>query len=251
MKLHRKFAKIFGYDLIKRKKHPRLDTHLINFITYYKIDLILDVGANYGQFGSLLRREGFKGDIHSFEPVNHSFDNLKKTSLNDEHWFVHKLAMGAARGKETINVSKASDMSSFLNSNNFGEEMFQKIDVVQKEEVDVGTIDSFLNEQVSNFAQKKILLKMDTQGYDLKVLEGSLSSLDYIVGILSEISLIPIYSGMPHYLDALRKYEDHGFVVTGLYPVTREENSLSIIEMDCMLLNNKKHQSNAYGISLT
>ena len=239
MKLHRKIAKIFGYDLIKRKKHPTLDTHIINFIKHYKIDLVLDVGANYGQFGSLLRREGYKGDIHSFEPVSHSFDNLKKASLNDKNWFVYKLAMGAACGKETINVSKASDMSSFLNSNDFGEEMFKKIDVVQKEEVEIGTIDSFLTQQVNDFDQKKILLKMDTQGYDLKVLEGSQSSLDYISGILSEISLIPIYSGMPHYLDALRKYEDHGFVVTGLYPVTREENSLSVIEMDCMLINNK------------
>lgn len=240
MKLHRKIAKIFGYELIKRKKHPTLDTHVINLINHYKIDLVLDVGANYGQFGSMLRREGYKGDIHSFEPVSHSFDNLKKTSLNDEKWFVHKLAMGAAHGKETINVSKASDMSSFLNPNDFGEERFKKIDVIDKEVVEVETIDGFLSRQITDFNIKRILLKMDTQGYDLNVLEGSLNSIDYIAGILSEISLLPIYSGMPHYLDALRKYEDYGFVVTGLYPVTRENKNLSVIEMDCMLINSKK-----------
>ncbi len=239
MKLHRRIAKIFGYELIKRKKHPTLDTHVINLINHYKIDLVLDVGANYGQFGSMLRRERYKGDIHSFEPVCHSFDNLKKTSLNDKKWFVHKLAIDAARGKQEINVSTASDMSSFLSPNKFGKERFKKINVVQKEMVEVETIDGFLSRRISDFNKKRILLKMDTQGYDLKVLEGSLNSLDYIVGILSEISLIPIYSGMPHYLDALRKYEDHGFVVTGLYPVTRENKSLSVIEMDCMLVNRK------------
>lgn len=239
MKLHRKIAKIFGYELIKRKKHPSLNTHTINLINHYKIDLVLDVGANNGQFGSLLRREGYKGEIHSFEPVSHSFDNLKKTSLNDAKWFVHKLAMGAANGKEIINVSKASDMSSFLDSNDFGEEEFKKINVVHKETVEVETMDGFLARQIIDLDKKRTLLKMDTQGYDLKVLEGSLNSLDHIVGILSEISLIPIYSGMPHYLDALRKYEDYGFAITGLYPVTRESKSLSVIEMDCMLINKK------------
>ncbi len=243
MKIHRKIAKIFGYDLIRRKKHPTLNTHVINLINHYKIDLVLDVGANYGQFGSLLRREKYKGEIHSFEPVSNSFDNLKKTSRNDRNWFVHKLAIGAAPGKEKINVSSASVMSSFLKPNDFGEETFKNMNVVQTEMVEVETIDGFLSRQINDFNKKRILLKMDTQGYDLKVLEGSLNSLDYTVAILSEISLIPIYSGMPHYLDALKKYEDYGFVVTGLYPITRENNSLSVIEMDCMLVNSKKTSS--------
>ena len=120
MKLHRKIAKIFGYELIKRNKHPTLSSHIINLINPYKIDLVLDVGANYGQFGRMLRNEGYKGEIHSFEPVSHSYDNLQKACLNDEKWFVHKLAMGAADGKDAINVTEASDMSSFLDPNDFG-----------------------------------------------------------------------------------------------------------------------------------
>jgi FkbM family methyltransferase len=154
MKLHRKIAKIFGYELIKRNKHPTLSSHIINLINHYKIDLVLDIGANHGQFGNMLRGEGYKGEIHSFEPVSYSFDHLQKASLNDEKWFAHKLAMGAADGKDAINVTEAS--------------------------------------------------------------------------------------GMPHYLDALGKYEEYGFVVTGLYPVSREKKSLSVIEMDCVLINSRK-----------
>jgi hypothetical protein len=51
MKLYRKVAKIFGYELIRRNKHPTLNTHIINLINHYKIDLVLDIGANCGQFG--------------------------------------------------------------------------------------------------------------------------------------------------------------------------------------------------------
>jgi FkbM family methyltransferase len=240
MKPYRKIAKIFGYELIKRSKHPTLSPHIINLINHYKIDLVLDVGANYGQFGKMLRDEGYKGEIHSFEPVSHSFDNLQKTCINDEKWFVHKLAMGAADGKGTINVTDASDMSSFLNPNAFGEGKFEKINVVHREMVEIETIDGFLLKEITDFNKRRIFLKIDTQGYDLKVLEGSLNAIDYIVCILTEISLIPIYSGMPHYLDALRKYEEYGFVVTGLYPVSRDKKNLSVIEMDCALINSKK-----------
>ena len=240
MKLHRKIAKIFGYELIKCKKHPTLSSHIINLVNHCKIDLVLDIGANHGQFGNMLRNEGYKGEIHSFEPVSHSYDSLQKACLNDEKWFVHKLAMGAADGKDTINVTKASDMSSFLDPNEFGGREFEKMSVAHKEMVEIGTIDGFLPKQITDFNKRRIFLKMDTQGYDLKVLEGSLNVMDYIVCILSEISLIPIYSGMPHYLDALGKYEDYGFSVTGLYPVSREKKSLSVIEMDCVLINSRK-----------
>jgi len=242
MKLHRKIAKIFGYELIRRNKHPTLSPHIINLINHYNIDLVLDVGANHGQFGSLLRREGYKGEIHSFEPVSHSFYKLKKTSLDDEKWFVHKLAMGAAAGEETINVTEASDMSSFLNPNDYEGGTFNKINVVHREKVEIETIDGFLSREITDFNKRRIFLKMDTQGYDLKVLEGALNVMDHIVCILSEISLIPIYSGMPHYLDALGKYEEYGFAVTGLYPVSREKKSLSVIEMDCALVNSNKRK---------
>ena len=231
---------MFGYELIKRNKHPTLSTHIINLINRYKIDLVLDVGANDGQFGNMLRNEGYKGVIHSFEPVSHSFVSLQKTCLNDEKWSAHKLAMGAACGKDTINVTAASDMSSFLNPNAFGERKFEKINVVHREMVEIETLDGFLPRQITDLNKRRIFLKMDTQGYDLKVLEGSLNVMDHITCLLTEISLIPIYSGMPHYLDALRKYEEYGFVVTGLYPVSRDKKSLSTIEMDCVLINSKK-----------
>jgi hypothetical protein len=79
---------------------------------------------------------------------------------------------------------------------------------------------------------------MDTQGYDLKVFKGALNTISYTVCLLSELSFIPLYTGMPNYLDSLREYEKHGFAVTGLYPVVRT-NDQAIIEIDAMLINNQ------------
>ncbi|MEA1967288.1 MAG: FkbM family methyltransferase [Thermodesulfobacteriota bacterium] len=238
MKLHRKLAKIFGYELIKRKKHPTANSHIINLINQSNIDMVLDIGANHGQFGNMLRDEGYKKEIHSFEPVSQTFEKLQANCVNDKNWFIYKLAMSDTCGEAAINVSKSSDLSSFLSPNDFGEKKYKKIEVIQKEIVEVETIDSFLTKTIQNFDKRKIFLKMDTQGYDLKVFKGSLKSIKHIAFILSELSLIPIYSGMPNYLESLRKYEEYGFVISGLYPISRNKN-LSVIEMDCMLLNKK------------
>jgi hypothetical protein len=55
--------------------------------------------------------------------------------------------------------------------------------------------------------------------------------------LLSEVSFIPIYDGMEHYLDVLKTFESYGFSATGFYPITRDKESLSLIEMDCMMIN--------------
>lgn len=238
MKVHKAIAKAFGYELLKRSKHPTINSHLSNLINHNNINVVLDVGANNGQFGLMLRNEGYQGEIHSFEPVSKTFDNLNYACLKDKKWFPNKVAMGSVSGEETVHITEASDLSSFLNSNDFGKEKFKKIMVSQTEKVNVSTIDNYLTTRIENFEKRNILLKMDTQGYDLKVFEGALNTIEHIDCILSEISLIPIYSGMPHYLDSLRKYEKYGFVVTGLYPISRKSD-LSVIEMDCFMINLK------------
>ena len=238
MKLHNKIARLFGYEMIKRKKQPTLNTHLINLINRHAIELVLDVGANFGQFGTMLRNEGYKGEIHSFEPVSKTFESLSAKCSGDHRWFVHQVAMGDVCGEKTIHVTESSNLSSFLEPNDFGKEEFKRIKVVSEEVVEVSTIENFLTTQMPDFDKRRILLKMDTQGYDLNVFKGSLKVLGSIVCVLSEISLTPIYSNMPHYVDSLKKYEEYGFVVTGFFPISRKDN-LSLIEMDCTLLNSK------------
>ncbi len=232
----KKIAKILGYELLKIKKHPSLNYHLINLISFYKIDTIFDVGANNGQFGLSLRKNGYKGKIYSFEPVIKTFENLVSASSFDANWHVYNMALGDTISKAVINVSKSSDLSSMLEANHFGQEKYPNMEISRQETIEVNTLDNFI---VQNNLQigRKILLKMDTQGFDLKVFNGAKKSIPSIFCLLSEISLIPIYSNMPHYLDALRAYEESGFQISGLYPISRNKQNLSIIEMDCALVN--------------
>jgi len=235
MKLHNKIAGLFGYDLIKRGKHPSSSSHIVNLIERCQIDVVLDVGANSGQFGAMLRKRGYRGEIHSFEPVRETFEMLQQRAARDKSWYAYNLALGDERGEKVINVSASSDLSSFLSPNAFGHEKYADIAVSATQTVTVERLDDFLPARPALFAGKRIFLKMDTQGYDLQVLRGAEGVLDRIQVLLSELSLIPIYAGMPDYLEALRLYQHYGFSLTGLYPISRRED-FSVIEMDCMFI---------------
>lgn len=231
----KKMFDLLGYELVKKKESPLLGAHLKKIIEGYKINLVIDVGANNGQFGRLLREIGYKGDILSFEPVSSTFEKLQKNSVNDKKWRQVKLALGNKKGTGVINVFDSTDFSSILNPNEFGKKTFQQIRTSQAETIEIDTLDNILAND-NDLKTRRIFLKMDTQGYDLNVFNGAKNSLNSIVAILSEISFLPIYEGMPDYHQVLKEFEINGFAVTGLFPVTRN-NNLSLIEMDGTLIN--------------
>jgi hypothetical protein len=80
-----------------------------------------------------------------------------------------------------------------------------------------------------------VFLKMDTQGFDLQVFAGAKRSLPKVLALQSEISIQPIYEGVPEYLEALEVYTKAGFVISGLYPVSRDKDTLALIELDCVM----------------
>ena len=61
--------------------------------------------------------------------------------------------------------------------------------------------------------------KIDTQGHDVHVLRGAMSSRKWIVGLQSELPVIPIYNDMPSMPQMLECYQSHGFFPMGFYPV--------------------------------
>src|ERR1700690_3076516 len=78
------------------------------------INCVLDVGANQGQYGLLLRRIGYRGWILSFEPVRSNFQVLEKVAKRHGPWRAYPYALGATTRRLEINVAELSVFSSFL-----------------------------------------------------------------------------------------------------------------------------------------
>ncbi len=228
----------FGYDITK---YPLPDWYLLRaglseLFASLQINCVIDVGANYGQYGDFLRRIGYRGSIVSFEPVSTSFKVLSERSKDDNAWHVHNLAVGSSNQMLDINVTNSSDFSSLLPVSSYGSSQFAKATTVARtEQVHVVRLDSMIDEITKGIKAARIYLKTDTQGYDLQVLEGASGCLQLILGLQSEIALKPIYEGMPDYLTSLARLNALGFSITSLIPVTRDE-SLRVVEFDCLMV---------------
>ena len=237
MKIHKELARLFGFELQHiRKDQPTIAAHLRQLFRLLDINCVIDVGANIGQYGGLLRENGYRGRLISFEPVAATFAELAQNTKTDPAWCVYQCALGAKSAEQEIQVTRSSVFSSFLEPNNYSKEQYpDSVPIVSLELVQIRTLDDMRSEILSDLQNPRIFLKMDTQGYDLEVFAGAVGLLPRIEALQTEISVQPIYAGMPRYLQSLARFQEAGYVLTGLYPVSRDRSSLALIELDCIM----------------
>lgn len=232
--LHKKFAALFGYELILGKNLPYRDinTHLVTLFKRLDINCVLDVGANMGQYASNLRRAGYDGLIISFEPIPECYEYLQKQA--NDNWLIQPYALGSEQNTLEINVANKSVFSSFLKPNDYSDRRFnQSVKTDRVERVEVKRLDDIFDD-VIKIKTPRLFLKLDTQGYDLEVLKGAGQSLARVFGLQSEISCKAIYEGMPSHIDSLRFIDELGYEITDIYPLAHDKQDMSLLEFDCI-----------------
>lgn len=217
-----------GIDVVRARKNP----NIIDFIENRRINLVLDVGANTGQFGQALRDRGYAGRIISFEPVKEAFSELESRARGDHLWTTANLALGASSGVMAINVSKDSQFSSFNDLTETARSFDTNAEVKASESVVVKTLDEAAPPRDPN---SNILLKIDTQGYERPVLEGAKETLKRVSGVLLELPIINIYKDNWLFHEAVAYMNDLGFVPAQVHPVNIHGRARdSATEFDCL-----------------
>jgi FkbM family methyltransferase len=193
-----------------------------------KINCVLDVGANRGQFAHHLRQIGFTGHIVSFEPLPSEFALLSQSFKTDTRWRGLQLALGEHDGSVEINyIPDSSVMSSML-------DLVHPPPNLQRLPIEVRRLDGLFPQLVTGLDNPRVLLKLDTQGYDLQVFRGAQGCLDQITGLYAELTVTRNYEQAPDYHEALETYERAGYDLMGL-----SVNSLSptggVHEFNCLM----------------
>ena len=199
------------------------------------VDLVVDVGANTGQFAQALRRS-YAGELLSFEPFAAAFEQLERAAKSDPLWHTARYALGRETERRNLKLSPLSVFHSFLSANSYCEERFGSVSrPLAEESVEIRRMDDAVEEVVPHAAQRRIFVKLDTQGFDLQVFAGLERLLGSVVGLQSEVSVRPLYDGMADWLESLAVYQAAGFRVGGLFPVVVDNDGLPI-EYDCLMV---------------
>jgi len=169
---------------------PNLD-FLFNVLVSHKIESVVDIGANVGQFGSDLRNSGFKGTIFSMEPGSDAYSILDKRASRDSKWQAFKIAVGSHSGNLYLNVANNRGLSSSILQMSQHLEFFTDVHYQERELVPVEKLSSLIKKL--NLDPGRTLVKIDTQGYEYEILKGAESFLEDIALIYLEASLVPLY----------------------------------------------------------
>lgn len=179
------------------------------------VDLVLDVGANTGQFAANLRSMGFSDRIVSFEPLSAAHAALAAAAKGVPHWTVHpRCAIGDRDGEIEINVAGNSVSSSILPMTSTHAAAAPGSSYVGHETVPIARLDSIAGSYLEG--ARRPFLKIDTQGFEWQVLEGARKTIPQITGILCEMSLVPLYAGQRLWRDVLSWVEGEGFALWAL-----------------------------------
>ena len=206
-----------GFELKRLSPGSNPTLQLFMALKRFEIDMVLDVGANIGQFAMGLRSFGYQGNLVSFEPLSMAHLLLLSAASRDARWEVHpRCAIGVQDGEAEINVSGNSVSSSLL-------PMLTSHSLAAADSAYIGTertpifkLDSVAPTYLVN--ANRPFLKIDTQGFEWGVLDGALETLPIMRGILCELSLVSLYEGQHLWLDLIHRIESLGFTLWAIQP---------------------------------
>ena len=202
----KKIARKYGYDILHLPTDSLVRQRL-DLLKQYDINLIFDIGANVGQYAQKMREMGYQGEIVSFEPLPGEFQQLKKKAEGDFRWKAAEFALGNFNGTAEIHVAQNSYSSSILDILPVHVESAPDSVYVGTKTIKVRRLDDVIDQYF--LPGQNIFVKIDTQGFERQVFEGSMASLSKIKGFQMELSIVPLYEGetlMQEMVDLLRSY---------------------------------------------
>ena len=199
-----KILRHLGFELSRYYPEMRQKTfdEIYKEILGEKNLVIFDVGANQGQSISRFDKLFNSKEIYSFEPIEFEYLKMRDKYQNNEFVKINNYALGEKIEKKSFFINEYTGSSSFYDTQkdtewcklrskqfNINPKNFTK----EKKMVEIDTVDNYCQ---SNEIGKIDILKIDTQGYEDKVLLGASNMINNkrIKFIEFEIIFSDIYS---------------------------------------------------------
>ena len=174
-KIINNFLEIFGYRVSKIETYNF--HHIFKKFEKSHNNVIIDVGSNRGQSIEDFLKIYTNYEIHCFEPLNNLHEELKDKYNDNRNIYLNNYALGD-ENKDSKFFKYHNDVNSSFNKPISGsnwekkkKRIFNKENLIEEElRVKILKLDDYFKINNLKFID---LLKIDTQGYEDKVLNGS------------------------------------------------------------------------------
>lgn len=221
-------SKYFKFVIKRRSEDLAWQRKLL--LEYFEISVILDVGAHYGEFYEEVRRYDFRRKVISIEPTPTSFEILKKIEDDDSNFKALNFALADVAGDLTIHEFEESSMNSALevdSSSNYILNVKRTTSLIP-----CTTLDQVIDAE--SLQNENIFVKLDVQGFELKILHGLKNYLEAVNLIQVEVSINPIYkeaSNLPELMDWLKL---NGFAIVSVVTERFHESAALAYDIDIL-----------------
>jgi FkbM family methyltransferase len=236
--IHR-FTRSLGFDFYALKDRSDGELLRLRWLKEMKINTVLDIGANEGQFASMIRKLMPKATICSFEPIPDCFAKLLQNFSMDKAFKAFNVAVGDKEEIIEMNINDFSPSSSLLQIDDLHVENFKHTSNIKKQQVQVKTLDG-LRTQLD--LVKPYLVKIDTQGYEDKVILGGKDVLSGAAVIFVELSYRPLYKEQTLFDDIYNDLVRLGFQYHGNFEELLSPINGSVLQSDGIFIKHKSDQ---------
>jgi len=200
------------------------------------IDTILDIGANVGQAAINFCTLFPTAKVYSFEPVPDCFDKLKRVATTFLNLSVYNFALGNETGQVDFHQNAYSPASSILNMSDEHIRSYPKTTKSSVINVPIRRLDDVAAEL--NISDRRILIKIDVQGYEKNVIAGGTDVLKQAKIIVVETSIKSLYEGDSSFRDLYYILSKHGFDYHGSLEQLIDPKTGAVLQQDAIFVNN-------------
>jgi FkbM family methyltransferase len=220
----------FGIEVTRIKKNR------FRWLRDLDINTVLDIGANTGQFAAFVREILPQSDIYAFEPLTDCFRALEERMLPLGRFRAFRCALGEKDGEAEMHRSEFSPSSSLLAMRRLHAELFPLSAKTWCERVPVRTLDGL----VANLELREgILIKMDVQGYEDRVIQGAKETVHRAKAMIVEASFQKLYDSQPLFDSIYSMLKRLGFTYAGNMDQLSSPVDGSVLQCDAVFLKDE------------
>lgn len=210
----KKIFNMFGLDVIRIENNP--EKTLLG-LRNLPIKTIIDVGANTGQFAKYILKFFPEACIYSFEPLPQHFEELKRWAelYGNGKIIPFNLALGEKEGAiEMLMHTEHSFSSSLLKTTELCKEIYPFTKSQTIVNVNMIILDK-MAEGITMPLESEILIKLDVQGYEDRVIRGGKEIFSKAKVCILEVNLDHLYEGQPSFYQLSSLLDGLGFQYAG------------------------------------